>query len=192
MEKEHSKTPGDSLAEHQDVLHEEPSRIAAYGRVASRVPQYLSRALEIARPLAYASEIGESFRHVFPYLVKPLYAISIGYVLADITVKWFMVRHKNPQFRKWYIFDLSLWHLGASLLVPAIVINRYIHFFTKILAKRNFSMRVLKLLPTATALCMIPFIIHPLDHMVDWVMDKSYRKYCNYKIYDDPEEVSPH
>jgi fission process protein 1 len=35
------------------------------------------------RLLGYANEIGESFRYVFPRLVKPSWAISISYCLTD-------------------------------------------------------------------------------------------------------------
>lgn len=31
--------------------------------------------------------------------------------------------------------------------------------------------------PTAIGLLAIPFIIHPIDHGVDYVMDETYRKY---------------
>ena len=87
----------------------------------------------MARPLAYASEVGESLRKIFPRLVTPLYALSIGYVFADIGIKYYSVKHKSSEFVKMYILDLSLWHLGASLILPAVVINRYVHTMSWIL-----------------------------------------------------------
>lgn len=168
---------------------EENTRAAAYARTLARIPRYLTRAMEMARPLAYASEVGESFRHVLPKIVKPLYALSIAYVFGDIGIKSYNVRHKNKEFRKWYLLDLSLWHLGASLILPAVVINRYIHTLAKVLGKTNLSTKMISIIPTVTALCLIPFIVHPLDHFTDWILDNSFRKYINYKVYDT--EISP-
>jgi len=61
--------------------------------------------------------------------------LSIGYVFVDIGVKGYNVKHKPWEYRKWHLLDLSLWHLGASLVLPAVVINRYIHTTAKILGK---------------------------------------------------------
>jgi mitochondrial fission process protein 1 len=173
-------------SEHENPKNiEEAARPAAYARILARIPKYASKAMEVARPLAYASEVGESFRHVFPKIVKPLYALSIGYVFGDIGVKYYNAKHKNSEYLKWYMIDLSLWHLGASLVLPAVVINRYIHTVTNVLAKRNLNTKLLKFFPLLSALVLIPFIVHPLDHFTDYAMDNTFRKYKNYKLYDD-------
>lgn len=164
---------------------DEAARPAAYARILARMPKYISHAMQMARPLAYASEVGESFRKVAPYIVKPLYAISIGYVLLDIGIKNFNVKHKNSDYRKRYLADISIWHLGASLVFPALVINRYIHTLAYVLGKTNVPLNIIRWAPTISALCLIPFIVHPLDHFTDWAMDNSYRKYVNFKNFDD-------
>lgn len=169
---------------------EEAARPAAYARILARLPKYASRAMEIARPLAYASEVGESFRNVLPKIVKPLYALSIAYVFGDIGVKYYHAREKNSEYLKWYMIDLSLWHLGASLILPAIVINRYIHTVTYVLAKRNVNVKLLKYFPLFSALVLIPFIVHPLDHFTDYAMDNTFRKYKNYKMYEESHVVA--
>jgi fission process protein 1 len=175
---------------HQHEGHSDDQlRPAAYGRVAARLPKYVARAMESARPLAYASEVGESFRKVFPMLVKPLYALSIGYVFFDIGIKYYENRHMNSEYKKWFLADISLWHLGASLVLPAVVINRYVHGLAAVLAKANVGQKTLKYVPTLTALVLIPFIVHPLDHFTDWAMDRSFRQYVNYKDYDDLKDV---
>jgi hypothetical protein len=168
----------------QTQIQGEDLRPAAYARVAGRMPKYISRAMEAARPLAYASEVGESFRKVFPSLVKPLYGLSIAYVLGDIGFKYYNSIDKTMQFRRWYIADLSLWHLGASLVLPAVVINRYIHVMTWSLSKIKAGNKVLLYLPTISALFLIPFVVHPLDDLTDHAMDATFRKYVNYKDYD--------
>jgi hypothetical protein len=184
MEK-NPNTPSAHQHSESAATTEETSRGAAYARFVARVPQMISRSMQLARPLAYASEVGESFRHVFPYLVKPLYALSIGYVVGDIGIKYYHVQHKNSNYKKWFLLDLSLWHLGASLVLPAVVINRYIHTIAWVLKRTTLPIKVIKYAPTVTGLCLIPFIVHPLDHFTDWAMDESFRKYVNYKTFDD-------
>ncbi len=164
---------------------EETTRGAAYARFLARIPRMISKTMELARPLAYASEVGESFRHIFPQLVKPLYALSIGYVLGDIAIKYHNVHNKNSEYRKWFLIDLSLWHIGASLVLPAVLINRYIHVTAKNLGKMNMPTKLVKYAPTVSALCLIPFVVHPLDHFTDWAMDNTFRQYYSYKDYDD-------
>ncbi len=176
------------LHQTQEVKADE-LRPAAYARIAARLPNYISKAMQAARPLAYASEVGESFRKVFPWLVKPLYALSIGYVFGDIAIKYYEVRHKSAEYRKWFLADISLWHLGASLVLPAVIINRYIHTLAWFLARMNVGHRTLKIVPALTALCLIPFIVHPLDHFTDYAMDATFRKYVDYKVYDDEKVV---
>ena len=39
------------------------------------------------RYLGYANEVGESFRHLFPRLVKPSYGVAFAYVFADAADK---------------------------------------------------------------------------------------------------------
>jgi hypothetical protein len=175
------------IAINKKNIQSEELRPAAYGRAASRMPKYVGKALEAARPLAYASEVGESFRKVFPKMVKPLYALSIAYVMGDIGIKYYNSLDKSWQYRRWYLADLSLWHLGASLLLPAVAINRYIHTLAWFLGKMKVSNRALLLLPTISALCLIPFIVHPLDHFTDSLMDASFRRYVNYKEYENSD-----
>lgn len=42
-------------------------------------------------------------------------------------------------------------------------------------------MSLFKYFPTLIGLCSIPFIIHPIDHFVDYFMDNTYRKLFNQK-----------
>lgn len=176
---DHNDKEGDSQA----------TRGAAYARVLARLPKYINHAMSMARPLAYASEVGESFRKVFPKLVKPLYALSIAYVVGDIGVKFYNVRHKNGEFKKWFMLDISLWHLGASLIFPAVIINRYVHTLAWGLNKLNVPNKVLTILPALSAVCLIPFIVHPLDHFTDYALDNTFRLYIDYKKFDDEPTI---
>lgn len=165
------------------------TQVLAYGRVGARVPRYLVKALSVARPLAYASEVGESLRNVLPKLVHPLYALSIGYVFVDIGVKFANTSGKPFNYRKWYTIDLSLWHLGASILFPAIAINRFVHGSTWVLNKMGAGNKACVYVPALAAIALIPFIVHPLDHAADWIMDNTFRKYVDLKSYDLPNAL---
>lgn len=81
--------------------------------------------------------------------------------------------------------DLSIWHFAPSLLLPALVINKYVHFTAKLIRNINVSDKFIKYGPTVSALCLIPFIVHPIDHFTDWAMDQTFRQYFNYKEYDE-------
>jgi hypothetical protein len=166
------------------------AQVLAYGRTAARVPRYLVKALAYSRPLAYASEVGESMRKVIPKLVTPLYALSIGYVFVDIAIKYLNIGDRSTNYKKYFLLDLSLWHLGASILFPAITINRFVHGSTYLLNKAKVGNKVAVFGPAIAAVCLIPFIVHPLDHATDWLMDNSFRKYIDYKSYEN-ENVLP-
>ena len=151
-------------------------------------PKWLNQLLNYARPLAYASEIGESLRKLCPWIVKPLYALSISYVVMDIFLKYkFLIVNKNDKYKNLYVIDLSIWHTGASLVFPAICINRFVHFTTNYLKKKRVFGN--KVIPTFMALGLIPYIIHPIDELTDYLMDNSYRKYINYKDYEEIKKI---
>lgn len=164
---------------------EESGRAAAYARILARLPKYASRAIEIARPLAYAFQIGESVKSTYPKLVKPLYGLSIGYIIGDIGVKSYLVKHKNSKYRALYSLDLSLWHLFASIILPSILIKSYVKITTKGLVKANLGNKMITYLPAISAICLIPFIVQPMDEFTHWAMDHSFRKYIDYTNYDD-------
>ena len=44
-----------------------------------------ARFFKYTRYLAYSNELGESFRKIYPHLVKPSYALAFGYIGLDIT-----------------------------------------------------------------------------------------------------------
>jgi hypothetical protein len=170
---------------------DEAGRGGAYVRFFARIPNMISKTIQLARPIVYATQISSSVKYEFPNIVKPLYAVSIGYIFGDIAIKYYDVHNKNSEYRKWFLIDLSIWHLMASFVLPAIVINRYIHYIAKTFGKMNFPLKVIKFGPAISAICLIPFIIQPLDNFTDWTLDRTYRQYFDYNDYDDIP-VSPH
>jgi hypothetical protein len=177
------------LLQHSEVISQtDQFRPAAYARVIAKLPKYASRAvktIKAARPIANAREVGESVRHIYPSFVRPLFLLSFGYVLIDIGIKSYEVRHKNIEYRKWFLIDQCLWHLGASMILPGVAVHQYIHGISRLLAKAKFGHQAIKVVSSVSALCLIPFIIHPIDHVTDHVLNKTFRQYVNFKNYDE-------
>ena len=174
----------DDLVNNLENTNKEESRSIVFFRSLGVIPKYLGQAIIMARPLAYASEVGESLRKVAPFLVKPLYGISIAYVLVDLVVKTANLENKTKKYRSVFCLDLMIWHLGASLIIPAVIIHKIVHKSTKLMAKRNFPTKVITFAPAIIALSIIPFIVHPIDHAVDWMMDGTFRKVVDLKQYE--------
>ncbi len=137
-----------------------------------------------SRPLAYASEVGESVRPITnPAFVRFLYGLSWGYVFIDTGVKTYAMKKHGNEAMAFCCLDTSIFHTFASMALPAFTIHSIVKysgkFFKKTIgAESKFS----KWLPVALGLGSIPFIIHPLDHFCEWAMDKTIRKSYGHKI----------
>ena len=147
-------------------------------------PAWMARLFASQRYFAYTSEVGESFRPLIPRpLVNTAYGISIGYVFADVYVNTHDQFQKTKDIKKTSIMagDLLLWHTFASMVFPAVSIHSIVKYsgkamdFTTIKNVPIFR----RWLPTLLGLGSIPFIIHPLDRMTDYLMDKSIRRFYN-------------
>lgn len=137
------------------------------------------------RYLGYANEVGEAFRSIIgSKWVNFSYGVATLYVLADTTDKSIAVyktsRTEQNHIKKviYKTADTLIWQLMASVAIPGLTINR-------VCALSNFCLLKVQKLPntnrkwlvTGIGLITIPFIIKPIDHYVDVVMDKSIRKY---------------
>jgi mitochondrial fission process protein 1 len=75
--------------------------------------------------------------------------------------------------------DCFIWNSIASVCAPAITIHTVVKY-----AKKGISaVKVFKKVaiisaygPTVVGLGSIPLIIHPIDHLADFVLDNSFRK----------------
>lgn len=132
----------------------------------------------LLRYLGYANEVGESFRPIVPKLVVPSYAVSFAYVCADTLDK------TKKEFKKTEAYgpaigtavDTLLWQTLASVIVPGFTINRVVKASAYVIKRSAVaSPPVVRWLPTAVGLGIIPLIIHPIDEAVDMVMDRSTR-----------------
>jgi fission process protein 1 len=80
------------------------------------------------------------------------------------------------------VADTLLWQTLASLLVPPLIINRTCKLTAFALGKYfhptaypSLTPRRRALVQTAVGLSIIPFIVHPIDHGVHFVLDHSSR-----------------
>lgn len=144
----------------------------------------LNSVMASSRPLAYASEMGESVRPLVPpFFVRFLYGVSWGYVILDTAVKTYSVKDQGREIMSYYAMDTSIWHTFASMALPAFTIHSIVKYSGKLL--KNFVnplSRFGRFGPTIIGMSSIPFIIHPLDHFTDWAMDNSLRKLYSDKL----------
>ncbi|KAH8067923.1 hypothetical protein JL721_7142 [Aureococcus anophagefferens] len=115
------------------------------------------------RFLGYANEIGESFKPMVPRAFYfGSYAVACTYVAADAKHKFDAdgdVRHG---------VDALVWQALASVAVPGVVVNSVM---------RSRAATALPFVPTLCGLGCIPFIIKPIDALVDAAMDATIRPF---------------
>ena len=137
----------------------------------------LNTVMIYSRPMAYASELGESIRPlVSGNVVKGLYLVSWLYVIIDTFAKSIIVRDQGRKKMLYYAMDTAIWHTFASMALPAFTIHSLVKYSGKISKYcLNPASKLGRYGPTALGALSIPFIIHPLDHFTDWAMDRSLR-----------------
>ena len=132
------------------------------------------------RYLGYANELAECFRYILPWSIKVGYTLAFSYVFADTLDKakkqYEMAGNKFSRRLFVQTGDVFIWQILASVCLPGYVIHQLVKVSKMILpmtgAIGHFG-------PTVIGLASIPFIVHPIDNFVDFVMDNTYRKYLN-------------
>lgn len=132
---------------------------------------------------AYASEVGESFRPIVNVnLVRALYGLSIAYVIVDISGRTYCVHDQGIKRMSYFALDTTLWHLSASLILPAVVIHSIVKYTGKFTKKITKNAKAIAWVPAILALGSVPFIIQPIDHVTDFALDKTLRPFYLDKI----------
>jgi mitochondrial fission process protein 1 len=77
------------------------------------------------------------------------------------------------------VIDTVLWQGLASVAIPGFTINRLCWISNGILRRTLTSLPTpaRKWTVTVIGLSAIPFIIHPIDHFVDFLLDRTLRKW---------------
>ncbi|CAG7636418.1 unnamed protein product [Allacma fusca] len=132
------------------------------------------------RLLGYANEVGESFRAlVHTNVVRATYVISFGYCLADTVDKTMKMATKPNSSRDLVVktaADTLIWQTLASVLIPGFTINRICALSLFVFRKAKFPSVAAKWTTTAIGLGSIGLIYQPIDHLVDYFMDNTFRK----------------
>ncbi|EDV95412.1 mitochondrial fission process protein 1 [Drosophila grimshawi] len=129
------------------------------------------------RYMGYSNEVGEAFRPLVPKsIVAASYGMAIGYVCTDTFDKSLRQRMAGATDREVALVgaDVFTWQMFASVIIPGLTINRITAASRMLL--RNSPGFVLKTVPTIIGLASIPLIVHPIDKLVDHLMDATYRK----------------
>lgn len=139
------------------------------------------------RLLTYSSEVGESGRSVMPRnLVRAMYGVSVGYVVLDIAHfyakaadavgdKEVEVFSTTLPEKVVLTVDRTLWHGIASFGFPTLAIHSIVKHSKNAMVKAG--MRYPHVAAPMLGLASIPFIIHPIDELTDFIMDKTIREF---------------
>lgn len=135
------------------------------------------------RYAGYANEVGEAFRALVSVtFVRATYGVASAYVLADTADKATkMSKEKDSNTGKVALaaFDTLVWQALASVIVPGFTINRICAYSLAGMARAipHVAETSRKWATTGIGLGTIPFIVHPIDSLIHYVMDNTTRKY---------------
>ncbi|KAF2364508.1 Mitochondrial 18kDa protein [Trinorchestia longiramus] len=147
------------------------------------------------RLLGYANEVGEAFRSLTSvWFVRATYGVASVYVLADTrdkAVKMQQVPSASTKAVTHAAVDTLVWQALASVMVPGLTINRVcaLSLFTLARVAPKLPLNTRKWATTFLGLSTIPFIVHPIDTLVHFCMDKTIRPYLDLKQADLPKEA---
>ncbi|KAL3989761.1 Mitochondrial 18 KDa protein (MTP18) family protein [Acanthocheilonema viteae] len=145
------------------------------------------------RFLGYANEIGEAFRAWVPTnAVRLSYVVSMGYVFSDTankSRKTYQLNYLNSKERSRAValraIDTLIWQSMASVIIPGFMINRVCYLSTKLLSwSTKWPLKIQKLTSTILGLCIIPFIVKPIDTAVEIGMQSSVRKFYPTGVFE--------
>ena len=123
------------------------------------------------RLLGYANEVGEAFRPLVPrWCVGASYGIAGAYVTADAA--WRSTVPPPGRSPLVEAADTFVWQGLASVAIPGAVINRIVWAVGHV-----SPAHIARWSPTAAGLASIPFIIKPIDHGVDLLMETVFRPF---------------
>jgi fission process protein 1 len=138
------------------------------------------------RYLGYTNEIGESFRYQFPKFVTPSYVVAFGYCLADAATSGHAAFDEaNKKGSPTAVVDslvstvdTLIWQSLASVAIPGAIINTIVKASRFAVSRSPMVLpaMVSTWLPTAVGLGSVPLIIHPIDGLVDYFMDSTFRQ----------------
>ncbi len=130
------------------------------------------------RYLGYANELGEASKPLLgPGPLRHLYPLSYLVALSYVALDGYECARLAPDRKAAAAADAVLWQTAASVVVPGFVINRIVGATNRAVegggapkwARRKWA-------GSLAGVAAIPFIIKPIDFLVDEVMDFTVRR----------------
>jgi fission process protein 1 len=135
----------------------------------------LKRVLLIGtRYLAFTSDVGEAFRPVaHPRLVTAAYAISWGYVVADVSYEGYKEKKRGGDTMDItnVVAKRAVFQSLASMGLPALAIHTQVRVFASVCKSIG---RFQKWGPTVAGLALLPFLPFMFDYPVEHLVDKYW------------------
>jgi len=159
------------------------------------------RAVGQARPLAFASEGGVAAKSMIPkYVYYGAWGLSGVAILADIATK---TMDAPQEKRKATTAYWAIFHIPASLVIPAAIIHQVVHVAekgvnSKAVEKLALAPRTKALIPVAAALLAIIPVVPVVDHFSELLLEPtlgslvglSADDFAQYHHHDVDEEDS--
>lgn len=134
------------------------------------------------RYLGYANEFGEAFRsHIPRFMYLGSYGVASTYCLADSIDKGRQCYQESTHLSSYLqkrkavetMVEAAIWQGLASVIIPGFTINRICAASRFNLSRyaRGVPPNAQMWMTTIVGLSAIPFIIKPIDRLVDGVMD---------------------
>lgn len=155
----------------------------------------------LLRYAGYANEVGEAFRYQLPRMVAPSYVVAFGYCLADAATSGWQAYAMHQQEQQTNeentsslpssssahldaavaTADTLIWQSLASVAIPGATIHQVVRWSRVAVQQsvaRNIQLPALfaTWFPTVLGLASIPLIIHPIDALVDELMERTFRQ----------------
>jgi len=143
--------------------------------------RFVPRIIRVGRPLAYSNEVAESFKRSHPlfdrFFYPALYGIAFGYIGLDIAYGVYSHRADGTNAMALKLFDSTLFHGLASVYLPGVIIHQAVHHTTTFVKRRGYT-NFMTRSPILVGLGLIPLIVPPIDHGVEFRLSRFVR--CHY------------
>lgn len=73
--------------------------------------------------------------------------------------------------------DVLCWQMLASVIIPGFTINRICFYTHRLLIRQKVNPKTRGLIVTAVGIGTIPFIVHPIDQFVDFLLNNTLRRF---------------
>lgn len=130
------------------------------------------RALGETRSLAFASEGGVAAQTLIPkYVYYGAWGLSGAAIMADVATKTMDAKEEKRYATAIYH---TLFHIPASLIVPAVIIHQVVHGAQKLVAKApGLPPRAKMMLPVTAALLAIIPVVPVVDHLAEAILEPT-------------------